>query len=105
MTVVYEVLVRCEETVADRLSAYMTGRHLPDILNTGCFASIEFEQSAAGVFRTRYKAATQADLDRYLAEHTAAMRDDFMAHFPTGVLGVERVNWTHLVTLDAAKIA
>ncbi|KAF0689274.1 Aste57867_19253 [Aphanomyces stellatus] len=100
MSVVYEVLVRCEEAKADALSTYMTSRHLPDILKTGCFAAIEFEQSAPGVFRARYKADSQTDLDRYLKDYTAAMRDDFMAHFPSGVLGVERVNWNHLLTLS-----
>ncbi|OQS00766.1 hypothetical protein ACHHYP_02706 [Achlya hypogyna] len=96
--VVYEVVVRCEASVAARLSEYMTGRHLPQILATGCFAEIEFEQSAPDAFRTRYKADSQADLDRYLAEHTAALRDDFAAHFPSGILAVERVNWTVLRT-------
>jgi hypothetical protein len=38
-----------------------------------------------GRIRTRYEAARAADLERYLTEHTAHFRADFMARFPSGV--------------------
>ncbi|OQR89587.1 hypothetical protein THRCLA_22665 [Thraustotheca clavata] len=98
--VVYEVVVRCELDTTDRLNEYMRNRHLPQILATGCFASIEFEQNSPDSFRTRYKADSQADLDRYLKEHTGEMREDFMAHFPSGIKAVERVNWNVLQTFQ-----
>jgi len=47
------------------------------------------------VYRNRYSVASQADLDRYLAEHTARLRDDFAAHFPEG-LRITRAVWTEL---------
>ncbi|EQC25594.1 hypothetical protein SDRG_16526 [Saprolegnia diclina VS20] len=98
MAVVYEVVVTCEPAVADRLAEYMTERHLPQILATGCFSSIAFEQSTLHSYRTRYLADSQLDLDRYFAEHTAALRDDFAKHFPSGITSVERVNWNVLRT-------
>jgi len=97
--VIYEVLVRCEEGIAEKLSEYMQSKHLKDILDTGCFASIDFEQTSTNCFRTRYLADSQADLDRYLNEHTVAMREDFVKYFPTGVTSVERVNWKSLLHL------
>jgi hypothetical protein len=39
-----------------------------------------------------YAAATQEDLDRYLREHSAFLRDDFNMHFADG-LSVSREVW------------
>ncbi|OQS00788.1 hypothetical protein ACHHYP_02715 [Achlya hypogyna] len=85
MGVVYEVTNYCDEAAVPVLLAYMAGGHLQDMLDTGCFAAAEFEQCAPTTFRSRYLAESQADIDRYLANHAAAMRDDFQKHLPTGV--------------------
>ena len=91
--VAYEVTVEVEPPLADRFLAYMREHHLPAILATGCFRGIRFEQASATRWRSAYLAASRADLDRYLDEHTAAMRADFQAHFPTGAT-VTRETWT-----------
>ena len=83
--IVYEVTLDAEPALVDALERYMRATHIPQILATGCFAAIRFERATPSRFRTRYGAATRADLDRYLAEHTAHFRADFAAHFPTGV--------------------
>jgi len=91
----YEVRVLVRGEVASAFEAYMREKHLPEILATGCFASIRFERSEEGGFRSCYEAATQADLDRYLADHTAHFRADFMAHFPEGC-EVRREIWSEV---------
>lgn len=91
--VYYEVVQEPEAGLAEPLERYMRAKHIPEILATGCFREIAFQRDADGRFRSRYGAATQADLDRYLAEHTAAFRADFLAHFPQGVT-LERRIWT-----------
>ena len=93
--VTYEAELACEPHLADALEAYMRGRHIPAIFATGCFVAIRFERAGPTRFRTLYTGASRADLDRYLADHTAAMRADFMAHFPTGVT-VARAEWEML---------
>jgi len=93
----YEVIVVVREELRQRFERYFIDTHIPEILATGCFTDIRFDRSDAGSYRTVYHAATRADLDRYLAEHTAHFRADFVQHFPEGVTAM-RENWTELRT-------
>jgi hypothetical protein len=77
----------------------MRTKHFPDILSTRCFTSIAFDRATATRFRSRYEARTRADLDRYLAEHTARYRADFAAHFPVGVT-LARDIWEESFSLE-----
>lgn len=91
----YEVNVEVEPYLADGFQRYMMLKHIPAILDTGCFAAITFERAAPGRFRTRYQAAEQQDLDRYLQDHTQGFREDFLRHFPEGI-AVRRETWEGL---------
>lgn len=82
--ITYEVHVEVRPDLAAAFETYMRERHIPQILATGCFAAISFEWSEEGRYRTRYQADSQADLDRYLQQHTEGFRADFLAHFPEG---------------------
>jgi hypothetical protein len=83
--IAYEVTSRVEESLVGRFEQYMRETHIPEVLATGCFQAAVFARSSPGRYRTSYVARTQADLDRYLETHTAALRVDFAAHFPKGV--------------------
>lgn len=89
----YEVTLTPEAHLRDSLETYMRERHIRDVLSSGCFVSARFMAAASGPYRTTYIAAQQADLDRYLAEHAARTRGDFLAHFPDGV-AITREVWT-----------
>ncbi|MDB4950959.1 MAG: hypothetical protein JWM27_3608 [Gemmatimonadetes bacterium] len=91
--VFYEVTLDVEPGLAAELEAYMRGRHIPQIFATGCFRTIRLDRAGEARFRTRYGAHTQADLDRYVAEHAPALREDFAAHFPAG-LALSREVWS-----------
>jgi len=93
--IVYEVTLDAEPTNAESLERYMRETHIPQILATGCFSSIRFERAGASRFRARYQAASRADLDRYLADYTTHYREDFAAHFPSGVRA-SRDEWEEL---------
>ena len=96
----YEVTADMDASVAARYERYMRDTHIPEVLATGCFHSASFARAAPGRYRTCYVAATQADLDRYLERHTAALRADFAAHFPDGVI-LSREVWTTLEDWEA----
>ena len=91
----YEVIVQVREDLRDRFEAYFIATHIPEILATGCFLDIRFDRADSGAFRTVYHAATRADLDRYLREHTARFRADLAREFPDGITP-SRENWTEL---------
>ncbi|MGB7212153.1 MAG: DUF4286 family protein [Gemmatimonadales bacterium] len=91
----YEVVLDVEPQLAPGLEDYMRGKHIPEILATGCFLDIRFERSGERRFRTSYHAATAADLDRYLSQHTGGFRASLIQYFPKGVTAV-RETWTEL---------
>lgn len=82
--ITYEVHVDVRPDLASVFEAYMRERHIPQILATGCFTAIAFERAEEGRYRTRYQAASPADLERYLQKHTQEFRADFLTHFPEG---------------------
>lgn len=90
----YEVTIQLDDpSLANALESYMRDGHLAEVLATGCFLDGHFEQSAPGVYRTRYSVAAQEDLDRYVEEHAPRLRADFQEHFPSG-LRVTRAVWS-----------
>jgi len=91
----YEVVVVVREELRERFEAYFLTKHIPEILATGCFLEIRFDRADSGAFRTVYHAATRADLDRYLTEHTARFRADLARDFPEG-LTPSREIWTEI---------
>jgi hypothetical protein len=82
--IAYEVRVTVREDMMEAFVFYMRRKHLREIMATGCFQAIRFERADEFVFRTRYEAASRADLDRYLQHHAAHFRADFMVHCPEG---------------------
>ncbi|MGH7516244.1 MAG: DUF4286 family protein [Gemmatimonadales bacterium] len=83
--VAYEVTLEVEPALLSAVELELQEHHIPAILATGCFGAIRLERLADGRLRTRYEAARHADLERYLAEHTARFRAEFIARFPSGV--------------------
>jgi hypothetical protein len=88
----YEVTLQVEPALAAAVERYMRERHIPAIHASGCFRQIRFLQASAARFRTSYEAASQAELDRYLADHAPRMRAEFQAEFPRGVT-LTRETW------------
>lgn len=91
--VVYEVTATPEPELRGAYESYMRETHIRDVLATGCFVAAQFSAAASGPFRTSYIAARQEELDRYLEQHAHRLRDDFAAHFPSGI-AVTREVWT-----------
>lgn len=94
--VTYEVIAVVEEDLQASYLEYMRGKHIPEVLATGCFVGAVVEQAEAGRFRVRYQAASQAMLDAYWRDHTARLREDFRAHFPSGI-SLAREVWSEVI--------
>jgi len=97
--VLYEVSLQVEPALAVAVERYMLAAHIPAIFATRCFRRIRFDRADDGRFRTTYEAANEADLLRYLRDHSPRLRADFAAHFPTGA-SVTRETWRPAATWD-----
>jgi hypothetical protein len=74
---------------------FMREHHIPAILATGCFRRAAFTRADPDRYRMRYEAPSSEDLERYLAGHAPALREDFAARFPEAVT-VSRDVWAVL---------
>jgi hypothetical protein len=99
--VTYEVITIVEPDLVEDYEHFMRQRHVPDLLATGCFHAAELARAAPGRYRMRYEAATQADLDRYLDQHAAGLREHFTSHFPRGVTASREV-WVAMQRWNAS---
>ena len=97
MSVVYEVTAVVRYELAPDFEKYMRGRHIPDVLATGCFTGAEFLSASGGRYSMRYTAADLAALEGYLESESPRLRADFAARFPEGVTA-EREVWTTVET-------
>jgi Domain of unknown function (DUF4286) len=89
----YEVTLDVEPTKAEAVRAFLHQKHFAEMMATGCFRHISFGLASPTRFRTTYQADTEADLQRYLQDHAAHLRGDFVSRFPSGVT-VSRETWT-----------
>lgn len=92
--VLYEVRGTTNDvTLADTIETYLRVTHVPEVLATGCFAGAYVARLDPLTFRTTYVAHDHAALERYFSKHTARLRSEFLARFPTGVT-LAREEWT-----------
>lgn len=91
--VLYEVTARVDDALAYDYERFMIETHIPDVVRTGCFLHGRLDQGGEGQYRAAYLAATQAEVDRYLADFAPRLREHMTARFPTGVTLSRRV-WT-----------
>jgi len=95
MTVTYEITAKVEPFLCERYERYMRETHIPDLIKTGHFEGASISTSESGLYRVRYEAIDRRSLDRYLSDDASRLRDDFNAHFPSGV-EVTRTEWNVL---------
>ena len=101
--VIYEITAVVDGRLAADYERYMKGRHIPDLLATGHFASASFSRSGAR-YRICYEAHDRAALDKYIAEHAERLRRDFHEHFPIGV-ELSREIWDVVDSFDGTVIS
>lgn len=102
--ITYEITATVEPDYCTAYEQYMSERHIPDLLATGCFMGAIFARSEPGRYRIRYDAPDQAALDVYLTQHVARLRADFADHFPTGV-ALTREVWAALASWLTTGVA
>jgi hypothetical protein len=96
----YEVTALVVPDLAGDYERFMREDHIPAVLATGCFRRASFMRADPDRYRMRYEARSSQDLDRYLAAHAPALREDFAARFPAGVT-LSREVWVVLQGWEA----
>lgn len=89
----YEVRLEVDPSVAGAVEAYMRDTHIPEIMATGHFVRAHFDRAESGIYRTTYVARDRAAFDQYIERHFARLREDFLAHFPDGIVPAREL-WT-----------
>lgn len=80
MPQIYEVTVEFTGDDTAEFEAYMAGKHIPDVLATGCFAAA-FLAREGQRYIVGYHVDTPENMERYLAEFAPKLRDDVMARY------------------------
>jgi len=89
----YEVRLDVPPPMAGAIEQYMRVTHIPEIMATGCFVRARFDRAESGAYRTTYVAASQEAFERFMTEHFARFRGEFLRQFPSGVVPAREL-WT-----------
>ena len=98
-SIAYEVAAEVPEDLRGAFERFMTERHIPDLMATGCFRKAHFETSAPGKYRTRYEAHDRASLEIYMERHAIRLRAHVAETFPEGIT-FERKEWETLASFE-----
>ena len=90
MAQIYEVTAIVDDDRTAEFEKYMSSEHIPDVLATGCFAAAFFAKEGTR-YTIGYHVDTPADLQRYLDNHAAKLRDDVIQRFGDSVQTSRRV--------------
>ena len=93
----YEVTAIVPDGLRDAFERFMIDRHIPDLIETGCFASASLLRSEPGRYRARYAAYDRESLDRYMTQHAERLRAHVAETFSEGIK-FEREEWEILAS-------
>jgi hypothetical protein len=84
MAQIYEVTAVVDDGRRPEFESYMSDEHIPDVLATGCFAAAFFATDGQS-YTFGYHVNTPEDMQRYLDNHAAKLRDDVIQRFGDSV--------------------
>ena len=84
MAQIYEVTAVVDEGRATEFEKYMIDEHIPDVLATGCLAAAFFAKDDKS-YIFGYHVNTPEDMQRYLDNYAAKLRDDVVQRFGDSV--------------------
>jgi hypothetical protein len=80
---IYNVTVKVDWSIHDEWVKWMLKEHLPEMVNTGCFTHskllrlLETNEDDGPTYAAQYFAKSRADYDRYITDHSAAIRSKY----------------------------
>lgn len=86
--IIYNVTVNVEEDIHDEWIEWMKTKHIPDVMNTGCFKTyrmfrlITRQQGETGItYAIQYEADSWDDYDRYRLQYAPALQKEHAEKF------------------------
>lgn len=79
---IYNVTIKVDWRIHDAWLLWMREHHMPAVLATGCFVKaqllrlLELEDEEGQTYAAQYYAASKSDYERYLADFSAALRNE-----------------------------
>ncbi|MBS1763734.1 MAG: DUF4286 family protein [Bacteroidetes bacterium] len=79
---IYNVTINIDNDVADEWLLWMTQKHIPDVLKTGCFTEhrilrvLADEESGGKTYSVQYFFDTMQDIETYESCYAAELRDE-----------------------------
>lgn len=95
--ITYEVSATVPVEVLDKYDQYMIGKHISDVMATGCFTGATYYRDGTRR-RTIYEAMDQESLDRYLKNDADRLRRHFAEQFQ-GNVTLTREVWEAMTTI------
>lgn len=81
MSVIYNVTVKVEHSIAPQWLEWLRGEHIPEVIATGCFTDwmvlrlLETDETDGLTYAIQYRASSKEMYNRYITEFAIAMRE------------------------------
>ncbi len=89
----YNVTIKVEPDIHEAWVDWMKTKHIPEIMNTGCFTKfqlvkvLETDESDGFTYAAQFYAATKEDYERYIDQFATALRQDAMKTWGNKIAG------------------
>lgn len=94
---IYNVTIKLMWAIHTEWLEWMKEKHLPDMLNTGCFTKyqlvriLEIEDDEGPTYAVQYYCATKQDYERYINEFSFTLRNDGLLKFGSQFIGFRSI--------------
>lgn len=79
---IYNVTTQISHQIHDAWVAWMQEKHIPDVMEKGCFTKFQFvrllevDETESVTYATQYYADSKADYNRYIEIYATDLRED-----------------------------
>lgn len=77
---IYNVTINMDAAIAHEWLEWMKNKHIPDVLNTGCFVENKIlkvlSDDEGATYSVQYTFKTMEDFENYKAKHAAALQKE-----------------------------
>jgi hypothetical protein len=79
---IYNVTTKIDHSIHQAWVAWMKNKHIPEVMNTGCFSKFQFvqlletDESDGFTYATQYYAENKEDYQRYIEQFASGLRQD-----------------------------